>query len=624
MGDLVTFVRCKPRATAPIVLLVVGLLVTACTGERSSTAPVASGSPADGGSGAASLDDFSARIPGSSTRVGINRVSVPGGAQDQLADLHERFGVRWSVPLEVHADGALPASGAVLTKTYPTPLAGGAEVAFAYLDDNVGGWRVVPSVLSPDRRTLTATVHHFSAWTDFVSEANNKVGEFFDIRVSKPTCVGPEPEWVDSTTFLDDRNSALLWCFGRDPAHAAWLVVKVRVNRGYGVAITTDTQPRWTWNSFLDRDALDLTGALLTDYQKTVSQYLTYFANGSQVVPGGAEIDLGFTEDQVRAARHRGLALVQAAKPDLTELVISLAIRQLADLVDDRTAAYVLGVLTGIHCAAAIVKAGRNWSRLSGAVTDCVVDAQDVIAKELSGQLAARYPALTPKEAAAKAVGYTRKLKLIAAAGILFQAAGYFGDVTLPDAARTFNVFPRVVKRATKKIVLTPVRADSTPAADYTVRDLTELVDCSPPNPSPVSLAHGVYSCSPSAADADVCWPDVSPQHVLCLYTPWERTLVRLPTAAPLSPVPVTDEPAPLGLELSDGDRCRIRNGGAWGQPEDHPDYVGYYSCTKHQAVWGSTTGIDNTSPTWTVQVGGETGPLLTRTVLKAYYVATA
>src|SRR5205085_1742791 len=69
----------------------------------------------------------------------------------------------------------------------------------------------------------------------------------------------------------------------------------------------------------------------------------------------------------------------------------------------------------------------------------------------------------------------------------------------------------------------------------------------------------------------------------------------------------------------------RLRNGGSWGFPQTEPDYVGWYGCTKSQAVWGPRgKGIDMSRMTWTVITGGETGPLTTRAVVKAYFVATA
>jgi hypothetical protein len=178
--------------------------------------------------------------------------------------------------------------------------------------------------------------------------------------------------------------------------------------------------------------------------------------------------------------------------------------------------------------------------------------------------------------------------------------------------------------QATRKVVLAPVTARGVAVAGYRVVREDSTVDCPALTPSPVSLSRNVYACSPSAAGADVCWASATAGHVLCLRDPRAKVLAELKLAAPLRPARATATPQPLGLELSDGDHCRIRDGGAWGRPAAHPDYVGFYSCTKHEAVWGAKAGINMGSPTWTVVVGGDTGPLVTRNVLKAYYVTTA
>ncbi len=177
---------------------------------------------------------------------------------------------------------------------------------------------------------------------------------------------------------------------------------------------------------------------------------------------------------------------------------------------------------------------------------------------------------------------------------------------------------------ATRKVVIAPVTARGTAAAGY--RTVTEAgaVDCPEGAAAAVSLSRNVHECNPSAAAADVCWASATPRHVLCLRDPWVPTLTELATSTPLAPVGAVAAPQPFGLELSDGDHCRIRNGGAWGHPRSHPTYIGFYSCTKHGAVWGARTGIDMSAPRWIVLVGDGTGALEYQTVVKAYYVRTA
>jgi len=82
----------------------------------------------------------------------------------------------------------------------------------------------------------------------------------------------------------------------------------------------------------------------------------------------------------------------------------------------------------------------------------------------------------------------------------------------------------------------------------------------------------------------------------------------------------------PLGLLLSDGDHCLIRNGGVWKDLVGHPGWFGTYSCAEGGAVWAERgDGIDRSSPGWTVNVApiSGAGPLGTRAVVEAYFVGT-
>jgi hypothetical protein len=303
-------------------------------------------------------------------------------------------------------------------------------------------WRAAPSTLSADRRALTGRVRHFTPIDDIVYG----IGSVFDTRVDAPTCEGTTPGWVDATVYLDDKNAPLRWCAGHDPQHRDWLVAKVRVNRGYGLMLSTDAKSQWTWSSFLNRSAADVVKEIVEDYEGTASAYLGRLLDGAQSIPGGTEVDFGFTEDQVRNAAKHGISLVTASTPTLTELLMSLIVKQLSDTADGFTA-YVLGILTLTHCGSAIAQAGTDLWRLSGAVADCVESVKDQIAVQLAGILAKHDKNLAPKAAAQKAVGITRRLLLITAAGVLYQLMTFSGDIQLDAPGRALSVFPVVRKR---------------------------------------------------------------------------------------------------------------------------------------------------------------------------------
>lgn len=96
------------------------------------------------------------------------------------------------------------------------------------------------------------------------------------------------------------------------------------------------------------------------------------------------------------------------------------------------------------------------------------------------------------------------------------------------------------------------------------------------------------------------------------------------PIAAPAAP----RTPSPLGLQLADGSRCRLRIGGAWPELAGHPELFGSYFCSNGVAAWGLARqdGIDRSTPTWTVRVAPMSGRGTLRTVAvrAAYYAGTA
>lgn len=188
---------------------------------------------------------------------------------------------------------------------------------------------------------------------------------------------------------------------------------------------------------------------------------------------------------------------------------------------------------------------------------------------------------------------------------------------------------------ATRLVNLAPVDRRGEPAKGWTVDgrddDPDAPIDCGDTGqvyPSPAAVSGDIYFCSPSAAEADTCWPTPQARRMLCLRDPYSTTLAALTAQSLVARVSPPRNPVPLGLVLANGDRCRLRDGGAWGSLENHPGYVGYYSCGPRDIVWAPpsspTGGIDRTSGRWTVLVGDGTGPLSTVPVTTADFVTTA
>src|SRR5262245_44097127 len=78
---------------------------------------------------------------------------------------------------------------------------------------------------------------------------------------------------------------------------------------------------------------------------------------------------------------------------------------------------------------------------------------------------------------------------------------------------------------ATDVITVAAVRTNGEPANGYLVADrLTtsvSLSECS--GPSAAAVGNNIYSCDPSEAGANICWP--APASLLCVRDPWSRAL---------------------------------------------------------------------------------------------------
>jgi len=205
----------------------------------------------------------------------------------------------------------------------------------------------------------------------------------------------------------------------------------------------------------------------------------------------------------------------------------------------------------------------------------------------------------------------------------------------LDHAADSLKDYLNQLEPGTSIRNLAPVTSDGEVASGWSVVDGTDAggVDCSFNTASPAAKKGNIYFCSPHAAMADACWVEAGNNSMLCLSNPMSRKVVRLwmegmsGAALPSGPAEYGDTPLPIRLDLDNGTRCRLRNGGSWGIQEINPDLVGFYTCDNSEAVWakrGSGTGIDQSGKTWTVRTGNESGGLTRRKIRTAYYVATA
>ncbi|MDT4913090.1 MAG: hypothetical protein QOC66_2218 [Pseudonocardiales bacterium] len=210
----------------------------------------------------------------------------------------------------------------------------------------------------------------------------------------------------------------------------------------------------------------------------------------------------------------------------------------------------------------------------------------------------------------------------------------YTDQSALNQATEALNADLGRLAPSTAVINLAPVDKAGSPTSGWSV-DNSQLtpgyaMSCQFGNmesiPAPDAVTGNIYSCGATADSADTCWPSSSPDSVLCLRDPWSHQLSALRIADQLTgSVAPRRDPQPIGLELSDGEHCRLRYGGAWDRPTQHPDWVGYYSCDKTEAIWGPPSrGIDKATKQWTVYAGNYDKAMTKLRVIRAYFVTTA
>jgi hypothetical protein len=158
--------------------------------------------------------------------------------------------------------------------------------------------------------------------------------------------------------------------------------------------------------------------------------------------------------------------------------------------------------------------------------------------------------------------------------------------------------------KKTEIVTVVGVTAAGDPAPGYVVeQNASPVSDCSA---SPAGGV-GVVWCSPSAADADVCWVGRDRLTLYCGLSPWERRLSTARADQPVGRVQPVRDPQPWGLILADGAHCTMRNGGAWGGRSD--GLTGAYSCDRpsEYVLVGTDqhdTAVDKHGVRWTVRVG--------------------
>ena len=178
--------------------------------------------------------------------------------------------------------------------------------------------------------------------------------------------------------------------------------------------------------------------------------------------------------------------------------------------------------------------------------------------------------------------------------------------------------------------IITAVAVDASGQATNGYREapvgtISELAGCD--QPSPAAVGTNIYSCYPSAAAADVCWPS-PPMSMLCMNNPWDKEVRRLTyDTSLLTTVQPPTTPEPFALTLDNGTHCRLITGGARRARND--GYVPFYACGADStaAVLGDagsqTDPINRSKPLWTVTFEQPGFQIQVRSVTTAWFAGT-
>ena len=174
----------------------------------------------------------------------------------------------------------------------------------------------------------------------------------------------------------------------------------------------------------------------------------------------------------------------------------------------------------------------------------------------------------------------------------------------------------------TTRVVVRPVTSAGTAVSGYTVRREKGAASCS--DQSVAGLRRGIDTCYPSAMYLPSCWKSTN-HTALCLRDVGVKELTRVRYSGSFRTHTAVKNPAPQAIRLTNGATCRIRVGGAWGTPPQHPQWLGFYSCSNGD-VFGPANGdgIDRSQKVWRVHILRADDSLVTRKVDKAYFVGTA
>lgn len=436
---------------ATIAAITVGGLLTACSPSQNDVSFTGLQVQVDGG-----------------TEAQVVPSDLPEAAASEIDALSDYGGFIVGTAVQIEFDGELPSEGAVLTRTYAVPIPEDAAATFVFWDEEFDTWTAVPTTYSEDRRTITATTHHFSLWNDFVAGSQTAietmrdgalkagqqakewvgntvqdvgeamhwgVGNLFTTRVELPECDMPTPIWVTDLPMSFEVNDPVRFCVGHDASQPDLLVVKARANRGYGFPVQLAVDPAWEHNSSFDINVstvINTIGQLDSTIGASVGQLL----NSGRFVAPGQEISFGL--DPSAFEDYSAEYLLELPAPSMDQFLVTLLATQLTKVGLSYSDGVLAGALAVASCASKI--AGINdVGPAASAILTCLTSADTQFAQLYANVLAKRgLDAVSAGKAAGSAIG---KISVyLALMPIAVLAADYVAEVNYPRNARALTI----------------------------------------------------------------------------------------------------------------------------------------------------------------------------------------
>ena len=438
--------------------LLVGSILTACAPEPAPTGPTA----------------LEARVDGE-TQPTVTPAVVPEPGVAGISELGTASAFIAGVPMEIAYDGELPESGATLTRTYAAPLPEDAVATFAFWDTDYEVWTAVPTTLSQDRRTITAVVHHFSLWDDFIAGSQQaiqsakdaasaagqavsewagqvttaagdavasagealhwSVGNMFSTRVELPECDTPTPNWVLDLPAGFEVDDPVRFCVGHDASRPDLLVVKARANRGYGFPVALAASPSWEYNSTSENNlgsVIETVGQLDAVIGESISQLL----NDGRFVGAGEEISFGIPATSFKD--YSSEFFIELPAPSAPQFIAGAVSQQVIAWGMGRTEGFLAATLAVANCWSQISTA-TDIGKTAGATLSCLSGADEKVAQILGQVLLARgMEARAAGNLAGKLIGRVSMALAMLPAAI--AAADYIAEVNFPRNVRALTI----------------------------------------------------------------------------------------------------------------------------------------------------------------------------------------